>query len=122
MAENRLYLRCRQCGEMLFLSKYFYDNPWHIEPDKLKEINKFFDDHNYCENDKYDVYFNSFDLVSEFGKGFPEENEEVLYHNYDIHCKTYDETQKCRKEYYEKEKELSKEIYEKYIKEDEEDA
>ena len=103
MANNRLYLRCRQCGEMLFLSKHFL-SPWHIDLDKLEEINEFLDKHCDCANRKYDVFWNSFDLVSEFGEGFPREEDEVLYHYYDIYHDNYNEEQRIQNKYYNSER------------------
>ena len=99
MANNRLYLRCRQCGKMIFLSKHFL-TPWKIAPDKLEGINEFLSEHCYCPDRKYDVPWNSLDLVSEFGEGFPREEDRVLYHYYDIYHNDYKEEERLQNTYY----------------------
>ena len=114
MANNRLYLRCRSCGKMIMIAKHFL-TPWHINTDKLDAINDFFDEHFLCFTDNK-VYPNSFDLVSEFGEGFPREEDSVLYHYYDISSDTYEnELNKQNTEYkYEiAHSEILKNIYEK---------
>ncbi len=54
MANNRIYLRCKQCGETMFLGKCFggeyywrnYKNDGtHLEDD----LNVFFEEHLFCE-------------------------------------------------------------------------
>lgn len=109
MANDRLYLRCRQCGAMISISKHFL-TPWYIHPEKLEEINQFFEDHWFCEEAKYNTAPNSFELVSEMGDGFPEDESEVMYHSYDIFTNDYDTEQIHRQEAYKKEKELSDRI------------
>ena len=55
MANNRIYLRCRKCGQTLFLGKNFgaewfwtdYEHTGHLE-DKL---NDFFLEHCFCDNE-----------------------------------------------------------------------
>lgn len=56
MANNRIYLRCKQCGEKLFLGKhcmtaYYWSN--YSNGDKHLEdyLNEFFDKHCWCENE-----------------------------------------------------------------------
>lgn len=72
MANNRLYIRCKQCGALCFLGKHFGEN-WNFDKDKQgKELEKFFFEHCFCEDSVYaDQPFNSFELVSEFGQGYP---------------------------------------------------
>ena len=89
MANNRLYLRCRQCGAKIFLAKHFM-SPWYIDPERLRYINEFLAQHCSCPDRKYDVHYNSFELVDEFREGFPEEDDKVLYHYYDIYNNNYD--------------------------------
>ena len=47
MANNRLYLRCKNCGEELYVGKNFGE-PYFISEEKLKEINQFLEDHAFC--------------------------------------------------------------------------
>lgn len=54
MANNRMYLRCKHCGEILFLGKtyssgYYYDN-YNKESLEIK-LNNFYDKHNFCQNE-----------------------------------------------------------------------
>lgn len=96
MANNRIYMRCRSCGETLFLGKgyldgYSYQN-YHGKTLE-RELNDFYGSHAYCEKEKvtkdvpYDKEkfplpkcngetYGSFDLVYEDGEaaGFWTEN------------------------------------------------
>ena len=52
MANNRIYLRCKNCNEKLFLGKRLMDGYWlseypNTEP-FMKQINEFYDKHTYC--------------------------------------------------------------------------
>ena len=73
MANNRLYIRCRVCGGIMLLAKHF-TGPWSVRhtPEVLDE---FFEEHFLCANDaggSFNGWYNTFDLVSEMGEGFPE--------------------------------------------------
>lgn len=68
MANNRIYLRCRACGETLFLGKHFL-TPFYYFPydgehlgDKL---NKFFDKHAWCDRDGGEGELECFDIEYE---------------------------------------------------------
>ena len=56
MANNRIYLRCRGCGETLFLGKsylggFYYEN-YHPEKSLEEKLNAFYERHNYCDNER----------------------------------------------------------------------
>ena len=57
MANNRIYLRCKGCGDTLFLGKTFlrgyYWDPHGGKPLEDR-LNEFYDKHNYCMNPKSD--------------------------------------------------------------------
>jgi hypothetical protein len=76
MADNRMYLRCRGCGEELFLGKrigigyYWYnygkennashaDDPtWKKQDERPFEyrLNQFYEDHELCGEDGFDCF------------------------------------------------------------------
>lgn len=85
MANNRIFLRCRKCGSILFLGKcyergYFYEN--YHNSNLETELNDFYEKHAYCqeplnESDiKYidtkfkpeDSYYNRFEIAYEVEK------------------------------------------------------
>lgn len=91
MANNRIFLRCRKCGSILFLGKcygdgYFYQN--YRGSDLETELNDFYEKHAYCseplnESDidfigskfvQEDSYYNRFEIAYEFED---EEDDEV---------------------------------------------
>lgn len=113
MANDRLYIRCRQCGATKFLSKHCL-TPWYIRPEKLEEINKFFEEHWFCEKAKYNTAPNSFELVSEMGDGFPEDTSDVMVHSYDIFARDFHNELVHRARVYKKEKDLSDWIEKEY--------
>lgn len=120
MANDRLYMRCRQCGEMVYLSKHFL-GPWRIDPERLEIINDFFDTHCWCDKKSDDHhFFNSFELVTENGEGFPEQNDPVLYNYYDLDVYKHNpfRDNEVRKAALEFSKEVSKEIEKVCAKED----
>lgn len=53
MANNRMYLRCKACGEELYLGKHFMSG-WYYENyhrDKVlleDQLNEFYSEHIYC--------------------------------------------------------------------------
>ncbi len=56
MANNRIYMRCKGCGAWLYLGKTFLQGYFIRQPETLgEELNKFYDDHNYCENPRVDL-------------------------------------------------------------------
>ena len=55
MATNRIYLRCKQCGDTLFLGKTF-DSCYYYNKGKLgkkleKRLNEFYEKHELCCED-----------------------------------------------------------------------
>ena len=72
MANNRLYIRCKQCGELCFLGKHFGKH-WDFDKNiQGAVLEKFFVDHCFCDESIYPQQpFNSFELVTQFGQGFP---------------------------------------------------
>ena len=88
MANNRIYLRCKGCGETLFLGKtflrgYYFDR--YGGPPLEDRLNEFYETHNYCdlpkaESKPYDTELfplpegfelcdGAFDIVYESGEG-----------------------------------------------------
>ena len=54
MANNRIYLRCKQCGDVLYLGKtfgsdYHYNN--YSEENLENKLNAFYSEHSYCMDD-----------------------------------------------------------------------
>ena len=52
MANNRMYLRCKACGEEFYLGKHFmngwyYEN-YHRDSSLEKQLNEFYNEHIYC--------------------------------------------------------------------------
>ena len=64
MANNRIYLKCNVCGEMLYLGKsfamgYYWENYGKLNGDPNSppledRLNEFFDKHTYCNNEGND--------------------------------------------------------------------
>ena len=54
MANNRLYIRCKQCGETFYLAKHFGGslNTTDYDGDFLDRLNDFWEKHCYCQSDK----------------------------------------------------------------------
>ena len=54
MANNRIYLRCKQCGDVLYLGKtfsscYYYAN--YTNENLEEKLNKFYEKHEFCMED-----------------------------------------------------------------------
>ena len=60
MANNRLYIRCKSCGKVVYIGKHFAD-ALKAPADIHDKLNEFFFDHNYCGNMHY-----SLELCEEF--------------------------------------------------------
>ena len=62
MANNRMYLRCKACGETFFLGKRFGGGYYIGQYEKYKgvslmdRLNKFYDDHEYCGENGPDCF------------------------------------------------------------------
>lgn len=96
MANNRMMIRCRSCGKTIVIAKHLL-TPWRIVPQLEDKLTKFFEEHYYC-NDNSNVYPNSFELVSEMGEGFPNEEDPILMHYYDIYNEDYNTEDAIQKE------------------------
>jgi len=64
MANNRIYLRCRNCGSGFFLGKMFgadycTSNVYYKNKDFLESLNNFYEEHLFCEKPlhKEDINF-----------------------------------------------------------------
>lgn len=60
MANNRLYIGCRECAEWLYLDKHF-GGPFSITEEKLGELNDFLERHAYCGFRDWAIDFELFD-------------------------------------------------------------
>lgn len=94
MADNRIYLRCKGCGEVMYLGKcigrgYYWCDYYNGAHGTLEEqLNRFYDEHYFCDKPKakppyafdeklfpipegYDCSPGAFDIVYEndFGVG-----------------------------------------------------
>ena len=50
MANNRMYLRCKHCGESILIAKRT-QSPWYIFYDNLDgRLDEFFEKHGFCDN------------------------------------------------------------------------
>lgn len=54
MANNRIYLRCKQCGKTLFLGKgfggsYYTSSEFYKNKDLLESLNQFYEEHTWCD-------------------------------------------------------------------------
>ena len=61
MANNRIYLRCNSCGKTLFLGKrlglgYWYENYRPEEGSLEEQLNRFYDEHEYCNGAGLDCF------------------------------------------------------------------
>ncbi len=68
MANNRLYIRCKNCGKKLFIGKHFVDG-WYVgnyneNYDKKfgEAINNFHNEHLQCF---YDMFDNPYEIITE---------------------------------------------------------
>lgn len=68
MANNRLYMRCRYCGDTLYVDKNF-GFPYHISNEKLNEVNQFLEDHAFCGDPHELAHGGWFELYDEYHEG-----------------------------------------------------
>lgn len=52
MANNRMYLRCKQCGEILFLGSTMRDGYSLENKNIYNDLNNFYSQHNWCSKEK----------------------------------------------------------------------
>lgn len=66
MANDRLYIKCRGCGEMIMLAKHFA-GAWSVRRSQ-DEIGEFLEAHAFCNG-----HFNEFFFATEMGEnGYPD--------------------------------------------------
>ena len=98
MANNRMYLRCKNCGEVLLLGKTM-SNGYSVYSDTIcDDLNEFYDEHNFCDKDKnikeleycdtplgkYKHNDNIFEIAYEI------ENDDLYQDNMDVYIKYFD--------------------------------
>ena len=70
MANNRIYLRCKACGEKFYLGKRYCDGYWwerYGDKDPLdRQLNDFYDRHIYCNGYGLDCFEISYEMEPEF--------------------------------------------------------
>lgn len=52
MANNRMYLRCKNCGEVLLLGKTMGNGYYCYSSEIYYRLEEFYDEHNFCDKDK----------------------------------------------------------------------
>ncbi|MDO5003595.1 MAG: hypothetical protein Q4E39_05160 [bacterium] len=52
MANNRMYIRCKQCGEILFIGKTMSDGYYLSNKNIYNDLNCFYSQHNWCSKEK----------------------------------------------------------------------
>ena len=87
MANNRLYIRCKQCGKCVFIGKHFggslktsLDNETFVN-----ELNEFYGEHIYCQNDHIE-YKTSPIYSLELCEEFPGEMTDSHFDNENHYC------------------------------------
>lgn len=54
MANNRLYIRCKQCGKSVFIGKHFADT-LKVDEHVQERLNDFYSKHFYCGKLHYNL-------------------------------------------------------------------
>ena len=52
MANNRMYIRCKQCGEILFIGKTMSNGYYLSNENICNDLNCFYSQHNWCSKEK----------------------------------------------------------------------
>lgn len=65
MANNRLYIRCKGCGDSTMITKNFGE-PYCLDENEVKKLNSFFSDHAFCVDVGYMTIGGRFELFDEF--------------------------------------------------------
>lgn len=52
MANNRMFIRCKQCGEILGIGKTMSDGYYLSNKNILNDLNTFYGQHNWCNKEK----------------------------------------------------------------------
>ena len=74
MANNRIYLKCKACGETLYLGKRLTDGYYHTDyPDEDgnikplgRKLNDFYEKHTYCNDHGLDCFEIEYEIDPEF--------------------------------------------------------
>ena len=76
MANDRMYIRCKGCGELHYLAKCYDDGYFTThEGEELRQgLDDFFDRHKWCYRDKY---YGGFELVYESDEDAENEDERI---------------------------------------------
>lgn len=61
MADNLMYLKCKECGEKFAIAKYYVDTGWYFHKD-LKLYDEWLDKHRNCTLINDALYGKSFDI------------------------------------------------------------
>lgn len=48
MANNRMFLKCKGCGEYYVLAKYYPSTMWHTRREDNESFNEWLGKHTYC--------------------------------------------------------------------------
>ena len=86
MANNRLYIRCKQCGESFCIGKHSQGVLYITNPQKFGDyLNAFYAKHNYCGEWHY-----SLELCEEFPGEITDNNIDcygkVIWYKYNYGC------------------------------------
>lgn len=52
MAKNRMYLRCKACGDILFLGRTMGYGYHLFDKEIYYNLNDFYEEHNFCDKEK----------------------------------------------------------------------
>ena len=88
MANNRLYIRCKQCGDVICIGKHFCD-PLHLsiydDVPFEDRLNEFYHEHYYCQNNQIE-YKNSPIYSLELCEEFPGEMTDSHFDDENNYC------------------------------------
>ena len=87
MANNRLYIRCKQCGKCVFIGKHFGGAlKTSLDRDTfIDTLNDFYCEHLYCQNGHFE-YENSPIYSLELCEEFPGEMTDSHFDNENNYC------------------------------------
>lgn len=92
MANNRLYIRCMQCGETVAIAKHFAGALYTYETIE-EDLDAFFEKHNYCSNRHYHLELCE-EFPGEMTDSIIDETGKIWYDNW------YDEIEEKNKTCY----------------------
>ena len=52
MANNRMFIRCKQCGEIFLIGKTMRNGYYLSNENILNDLNTFYEQHNWCNKEK----------------------------------------------------------------------